>query len=276
MRRAAVSMAACCSLLTLPSADSISAADNFSVSTVMPALSKRLVSSTSASSPRARTSAMMPRTTCATSSSSSRLAKSNFSKSAAKDASAAFSLRAIAIPRRNILVIRRAARGLFMVGAASGRPWLGQIGQLGLDAFHRQADGAAAGQHQLDHAAGIFAALIWRKPYRQQIDHRFFGAQLDLVRLNLEHAVEMKAGAHPRLAALFPFEPVHHRGEAALSGLPAHILELQHRVLQPCRQNLQVLGVARRQPEARQSDTRAMSAPTRDSFSSSRSKPRSR
>src|SRR6185312_12484115 len=202
---------------------------------VTPALSKRLVSSTRASSPPLRTSAMMPRTTAATSSSSSRLAKSSFSKSAAKEASAALSLRAI-----RSLVIRRAAR----------RPGLSQIGQFGLDALHRQADGAAPGQHQLDHAAGILAPA-GRKSRRQQIDHRFPGTQLDLVGLDLEHAVEMKTGAYPRLAALFPHQTIDHRSEATFLGLPAHILELEHRILQPRRQNLQVLGVARRQPEAR-------------------------
>src|SRR3954464_2448225 len=173
MRLAAVSIAACCSLLTLPSACSISSADNFSVPLLTSALSKRLVSSTSAASPRLRTSAMMPRTTCATSSSSSRLAKRSVSKSAAKDASAAFSLRAI-----RCLVIRRAACG----------PGLCQVGQFGLDAFHRQANGASAGPPPLDHAARVLAA-IGREADRQQIDHRFLGAQLDLVRLDLEHAV---------------------------------------------------------------------------------------
>src|SRR6185437_2984952 len=225
----------------------------------------RLVNSTRASSPRARTSAMMPRTACATSSSSSRLAKSSFSKSAAKDASAAFSLRAIAIPRRSILMVWRAA----------SRPRLRQISQLDLDTFHRQADGAAAGQHQFHNPARVLAA-IGSEGNREQIDHRLVRAQLDLVGLDLEHAVEMKAGAHPRPAAFFPCEAVYHCGEAVLLRLPAHILELQHGVLQPRRQNLQILGVSRGQPQARHSDTRAMSAPTRDSFSSSRSKPRSR
>src|SRR5471032_426357 len=209
-------MAAACALLTCPSAASISAGVIFSVPAVTLARSNLLVSSTSATSPRARTSAMMPRTTAATSSSSSRLVKSRSWNCWANVASDSFSLRAIC--------------GL-VIGGTARRPGAADVRQLGVDAFHRQAQGAAAGQHDLDHPAGIFAA-IGNERRRQDGDHCFTGAQLDLAGLHLQHTVEMQAGAQARLAAIFPGKPVHHRREAPLPGQPDEILELDHGVLQ--------------------------------------------
>ena len=66
---------------------------------------------------------------------------------------------------------RRAIQRVLVIGPAARRPGAADVGQLGVDAFHRQAQRAAAGKNNLDHPAGIFAA-IGREVDRQQRDHR--------------------------------------------------------------------------------------------------------
>ena len=81
-----------------------------------------------------------------------------------------------------------------MPGVPMRRPGAGHVGQFGVDAFHRQAHSAAAGQHDLDHAAGIFAA-VGREVDRQDRHHGLARAQLDVLGLHFQHAVEMQPGA---------------------------------------------------------------------------------
>src|ERR1700743_3058459 len=89
---------------------------------------------------------MMPRTDSATSSSVSRLAEISAAKCAANSGALASSLRAI-------LRLDR------MRWFAERGPFAADVGQLGVDIFHVQPDGAAARENHHDHAARIFVAL---------------------------------------------------------------------------------------------------------------------
>ena len=142
------------------------------------------LSSISAASPRARTSAMMARTDCRDILLVSRLASSSASNCACEIR------RARIEPARHVssLRARAAARG----------PFAAHIGQPGIDAFDIEPDRAAAGEHQFDRAAGIVAALR-RELDRQQRHHRIRRAALYIVRFDRQHAVEMQAGAHAQI-----------------------------------------------------------------------------
>ncbi len=95
----------------------------------------------------------------------------------------------------------------------------------------------------------------------------------------------MEPGPHTQIVAAaaftfcrFPFEAIQQSGEAARFRQPDEILHLPHGILEARGNDLEVLGVRRGQCEFRHrhADCRSISAPTPESFSSNRSKPRSR
>ena len=76
-----------------------------------------------------------------------------------------------------------------MIGRGDGSPGLGHVGQHGIDALHLEPDGAATGQHDLDHARRIIHR-VRREVQRQDRDHRMVRTQLDVLALDAQHAVE--------------------------------------------------------------------------------------
>ena len=138
-----------------------------------------LVSSISAASPRARTSAMMPRTAARHPLPSRAWRSDSASNCAAKSGARASSRRAMSAYLRG-----RDGRARPMRRSTSVRPASMH--------FDLEPDASAAGEDQFDRAAGIVRALR-RERDRQQRDHRIGRAALELVRLDRQHAVEMQA-----------------------------------------------------------------------------------
>src|SRR5215469_5759241 len=101
----------------------------------------------------------------------------------------------------------------------------------------------------------------------------------DILGLDLGHAVEPERGLDARAPAfgIFPAETIEQDGEAPLFGQPNEIFEAADGILQPRREDFEILRVSRFQHKtSAHSAIRVMSAPTLLNFSSSRSKPRSR
>src|SRR5262249_3993426 len=139
------------------SASAISFAVTRSVSGVSVTLSNFAVSSISAASPRPRTSAIIARTACATSSSVSRLAEISAAKSRAKSGARPSS-------RRTTLPVVR-----WLLGAALRAPRPGKIGQARIEAFDFQFHRATAGEEKLHDAAAILV-IDRRELDREQRD----------------------------------------------------------------------------------------------------------
>src|ERR1700679_1757273 len=265
MRVAAISSASNAAFGHCVTASSISACVSRSFAGESFTWSKRSVNAITASSPLPRTPAIILRTEATTSSSSPRLAEISVSKARSK--SGARESR------------RRAMSALcLMFGPATGRPFAAQVRKPGLDAFDVQPDRAAAREKELDHAARILRAFR-REANCKQRDHGIVVAAHHVLGPYRQHAVEMQPGAHseivaPALALLggFPLEAVEQRRETPRLGQPHQIAYARHRVLQARGDDFEVFGIRCRQSQFRfrHADCRSMSAPTRESFSSSR------
>ena len=130
------------------------------------------------------------------------------------------------------------------------------------------------------HGPGRIVGRFGRKADGEQFDNRIGRAALEFVRAHGQHAVEMQAGAHAQISALaaFPFEAVEQSCEAALLRQIDQVAHARDGILQACGYDLQILVVLGGQNRfaCAHSGNRSISAPTRPSFSSSRSKPRSK
>src|SRR6185437_5387943 len=224
MRRAATSSAFSVSAGHCASASAISFAVTRSVSAVSDTLSNFAVSSTSAASPRARTSAMIARTACATSSSVSRLAEISAAKSRAKPGARASRRRAIST------IVQ------WMLRAGLRGPRSRKIGQPCIEAFHFQLHRAAAGKQKLHNAPTIFIA-IGRELDREQRNDGVRVVAFQVVRLDAQHIVEMQPRPHAQIPPgetlrIFPFEAVEHAREPPGLGQVDEILHARDRILQ--------------------------------------------
>src|SRR5690348_10697407 len=236
MRLAAMSSAASASLPHCLSASAISASLVRSACAASETLSNLFVSAMSASSPRDLTSAMMPRTTAATSSSVSRLGEISSENCAAKSPARA--------SRR-----RATSRARFVFGAAERRPLAALIGKPRVQRLDVELDGAAAGEDQLNCSAGILRALR-RELDGQQRQHRIRIAAHDLVGLDRQDPIEIKTAADAQIVGLapaFPFESIEKGREAVCLRQPDEIADAGDRILQFRRNDLQILRVLRGQ-----------------------------
>src|SRR5690606_3508210 len=174
-------------------------------------------------------------------------------------------------------------------------PGAAQVAQPRLDAFHIEMNRAAAGKGKFDRAG----RRLPRHEAQGEKRQHFLGlGHVDPGRPDGENAVEIDRGEPPLVLLsaeeagllLFPGEAPHHHGEALLALLVTEFARLHHRVLNMRGDDAQVLLIERgklqeihthltryrRYAPAAQPEIRSISAPQPESFSSSRSKPRSR
>src|ERR1700693_4600315 len=156
--------------------------------TRMPALvrsrrSSFFVQSTSARSPRAATSLRMSRTATSTSSALSRFWASKAEKREAKSESRMSRRVGMSVdPPLGTQVMRPVVR----------LPLRAEIGELALEAFHRELDRGVAGEIESDHAAGRLHLV---ELYGEQIHHRVPVGEIDAARAGTEHALEAQCRA---------------------------------------------------------------------------------
>ena len=212
---------------------------------------------------------------------------------------------------RSVVATDSVSRHLPCARLGARFPRRAEIGQLRLDAFDLEADRRAAGEDELDRAGRLPGR---READGEQLQHLALLPLVEAAGLDAEHPVEMQDRA-PALerpaskaaARLLPHETVHRHDEPLLHRSIRYVPDLQDRVLEMGRYDPQVFlvesqelqhGLSIRRAAFRcrmlsvrtlwrptqpgsglavgQSLMRSTSAPQRDSFSSSRSKPRSR
>src|ERR1051326_5784310 len=114
----------------------------------------------------------------------------------------------------------------------------------------------------------------------QQLANRIGIVLPHRMELNVQHAIEMQASkdAHTaRLtAAILPTEAVDHGGKTMMLGQIDEIADPHHRILYMRGDDLQIFLVFGQQSQPAHCFNRSISAPRALSFSSMRSKPRSR
>src|SRR5512135_3692307 len=153
MRAAARSSARSASLLHFSVAASNSPSGTRNVVADKPARSYLLLSSANATSPRARTSATIERTTFATSPPSPRSAFKTASNCAVNSGARASSRRTMSV--------------VFVCGPAARGPWTADIRKTGVYAFDLEFQDAAARKNQLHSTCRIIDTL-WNELDREQ------------------------------------------------------------------------------------------------------------
>src|ERR1700693_5688594 len=215
--------------------------------------------SISAASPRLATSAMIARTFAAPSSAVSRLTRRNAWKRSAK--SGALASRRIGIGHPGAAPVNGApsaaqstpsrSRVERMVRTSGRRPRRTEVGELGFEALDVEPQRGIAGKHQGDEAG--------RRIGRGELDGEQVQYRVGIIRRNVpaldrEHPVEPQgcaaaAEAWGGIDRRFPVEPIEAQHQPALGRPPHDVADLEHRILQMGRDDLDVVVVERNELE---------------------------
>ena len=124
-----------------------------------------------------------------------------------------------------------------------------EILQLRLDALDVQTHRAAAGEYQR-HVPLRILGRHRLELHGKEIEYLMTGLEIDAADLGAEHALEPQGRLAPRGGVRLvrgqcrgPIEPVHDRREPPFARHERHVPDLQHRVLQMGRHDLEVIGI---------------------------------